>query len=113
MTRNRSAVSLFPPRLRPGDVRNYVPETGDDSGKRGGMRSRGDAPASRAGPLGWCKGGRRLLDCPFDAVPVREALWWHTHDAGHAWLQEMASAVSAKMGTGPAPRNPLEDPRAC
>jgi len=44
----------------------------------------------------------RLLDCPFDAVPVREALWWHpvhTHDAGHVWLRELASAVAAKIGT--------------
>ncbi|HEX5300315.1 MAG TPA: LysR family transcriptional regulator [Streptosporangiaceae bacterium] len=46
--------------------------------------------------------GVRLLDCPFDAVPVREALWWHpvhTHDAGHVWLRELASAVAAKIGT--------------
>jgi DNA-binding transcriptional LysR family regulator len=46
--------------------------------------------------------GIRLLDCPFDAVPVQEALWWHpvhTHDAGHVWLRELASAVGAKIGT--------------
>ncbi len=45
--------------------------------------------------------GIRLLDCPFEAVPVQEALWWHpvhTHDAGHAWLREMAGTVAAKMG---------------
>lgn len=51
--------------------------------------------------------GIRLLDCPFDAVPVQEALWWHpvyTHDAGHAWLREMASAVGARIGTRPADR---------
>ncbi|MGH3252899.1 MAG: LysR family transcriptional regulator [Trebonia sp.] len=49
--------------------------------------------------------GVRLLDCPFDAVPVQEALWWHpvhTHDAGHVWLREMASAVGAKIRTAPA-----------
>ena len=43
--------------------------------------------------------GIRLLDCPFDAVPVQEALWWHpvhTHDAGHIWLRETASAVAAQ-----------------
>ena len=42
--------------------------------------------------------GIRLLDCPFDAVPVREALWWHpvhTHDAGHLWLRETAAAAAA------------------
>jgi DNA-binding transcriptional LysR family regulator len=52
--------------------------------------------ASRLGP----DSGIRLLDCPFEAVPVQEALWWHpvhTHDAGHAWLREMAAAVAAKM----------------
>jgi DNA-binding transcriptional LysR family regulator len=46
--------------------------------------------------------GVRLLDCPFEAVPVQEALWWHpvhTHDAGHVWLREMASAVGARIGT--------------
>ena len=45
--------------------------------------------------------GLRLLDCPFDAVPVQEALWWHpvhTHDAGHLWLRETASAVAARLG---------------
>jgi DNA-binding transcriptional LysR family regulator len=44
--------------------------------------------------------GIRLLDCPFDAVPVQEALWWHpvhTHDAGHLWLRETASAVAARL----------------
>jgi len=49
--------------------------------------------------------GIRLLDCPFDAVPVQEALWWHpvhTHDAGHVWLREMASAVSARIGLVPS-----------
>jgi hypothetical protein len=47
--------------------------------------------------------GIRLLDCPFDAVPVQEALWWHpvhTHDASHLWLREVASLVGAKI-TGP------------
>jgi DNA-binding transcriptional LysR family regulator len=44
--------------------------------------------------------GVRLLDCPFDAVPVQEALWWHpvhTHDAGHLWLRETASTVAAQL----------------
>jgi DNA-binding transcriptional LysR family regulator len=59
--------------------------------------------------------GIRLLDCPFDAVPVREALWWHpvhTHDAGHVWLREMASAVGAKIRTAPAAGHLLEVSRA-
>jgi DNA-binding transcriptional LysR family regulator len=53
-----------------------------------------------AGRLGLGPGsGLRLLDCPFDAVPVQEAFWWHpvhTHDAGHLWLRETASAVAAR-----------------
>ncbi|MFC5907545.1 LysR family transcriptional regulator [Streptacidiphilus monticola] len=44
--------------------------------------------------------GVRVLECPFEAVPVREALWWHpvhTHDAGHIWLRETAARVGAAM----------------
>jgi DNA-binding transcriptional LysR family regulator len=44
--------------------------------------------------------GIRLLDCPFDAVPVQEALWWHpvhTHDAGHLWLRESLAAIGARI----------------
>jgi hypothetical protein len=51
-------------------------------------------------------GGIRVLDCPFDAVPVREALWWHpvhTHDAGHLWLRETAGAIAAKFAGAGAP----------
>ncbi len=47
--------------------------------------------------------GIRLVECPFDAVPVQEALWWHpvhTHDAGHLWLRQTAAAVAARL---PAP----------
>jgi DNA-binding transcriptional LysR family regulator len=49
--------------------------------------------------------GIRLLDCPFDAIPVQEALWWHpvhTYDAGHAWLRDLAGTV----GAGVARREP-------
>ncbi len=44
--------------------------------------------------------GVRVLDCPFAAVPVREAMWWHpvhTHDAGHLWLRETAARVGATV----------------
>src|SRR3984957_11227954 len=44
--------------------------------------------------------GVRLLPCPFDAVPVQEALWWHpvhTHDAGHIWLRDTAARVAATL----------------
>lgn len=44
--------------------------------------------------------GIRVLECPFEAVPVREALWWHpvhTHDAGHRWLRETAALVGTMV----------------
>lgn len=59
--------------------------------------------------------GIRLLDCPFEAIPVQEALWWHpvhTHDAGHVWLRELAGAVGATIGARPADRQLPEGARA-
>jgi DNA-binding transcriptional LysR family regulator len=44
--------------------------------------------------------GVRVLECPFEAVPVHEALWWHpvhTHDAGHRWLRETAAQVGTMV----------------
>ncbi|MFF5978743.1 LysR family transcriptional regulator [Streptomyces olindensis] len=42
----------------------------------------------------------RVLPCPFEAVPVREALWWHpvhTQDAAHIWLRQKAAEVGATL----------------
>ncbi|GAA3617536.1 LysR family transcriptional regulator [Nonomuraea rosea] len=42
----------------------------------------------------------RTLPCPFEAVPLQEALWWHpvhTHDAAHIWLRETAARVAAGL----------------
>ncbi|TDC81083.1 LysR family transcriptional regulator [Actinomadura sp. 7K507] len=42
----------------------------------------------------------RVLPCPFEAVPVQEALWWHpvhTQDAAHIWLRETAARVAAAL----------------
>ncbi|URM93741.1 LysR family transcriptional regulator [Actinomadura madurae] len=42
----------------------------------------------------------RVLPCPFEAVPVQEALWWHpvhTQDAAHIWLRETAARVAAEL----------------
>ncbi|TXS48155.1 LysR family transcriptional regulator [Streptomyces sp. t39] len=47
----------------------------------------------------------RLLDPPYDAVPLRQALWWHpvhAHDAAHTWLRETAVRVAAAMRDTPA-----------
>ncbi|MEU2064763.1 LysR family transcriptional regulator [Streptomyces sp. NPDC013455] len=42
----------------------------------------------------------RVLEPPYEAVPVQEAMWWHpvhTHDASHIWLREVASRVGARL----------------
>jgi DNA-binding transcriptional LysR family regulator len=47
----------------------------------------------------------RTLPCPFDAVPVQEAMWWHpvhTQDAAHIWLRETAARVGEHLAA-PAP----------
>lgn len=39
----------------------------------------------------------RVMECPYEAVPVQEALWWHpvhTHDAAHIWLRETAGRIA-------------------
>lgn len=44
----------------------------------------------------------RVMDAPYEAVPLREALWWHpvhTHDAAHIWLRETAARVGAELTT--------------
>ncbi len=38
----------------------------------------------------------RVMEPPYEAVPLREALWWHpvhTHDAAHIWLRDTAARV--------------------
>lgn len=47
----------------------------------------------------------RVLDAPYEAVTLHEALWWHpvhTHDAAHIWLRETAARVGAEL-TASAP----------
>lgn len=51
----------------------------------------------------------RVLPCPFEAVPVQEAMWWHpvhAQDAAHIWLRQKAAEVGATLtghGTAEAP----------
>jgi len=43
----------------------------------------------------------RIMEAPYEAVPLQEALWWHpvhTHDAAHIWLRETAARVGAMVG---------------
>ncbi|WP_328380163.1 LysR family transcriptional regulator [Streptomyces sp. NBC_01020] len=42
----------------------------------------------------------RIVEPPYEAVPLREALWWHpvhTHDAAHIWLRETAARVGGRL----------------
>ncbi|MBQ1089744.1 LysR family transcriptional regulator [Streptomyces sp. B93] len=42
----------------------------------------------------------RVVEPPHDAVPLREALWWHpvhTHDAAHIWLRETAARIGGRL----------------
>ncbi|KUM75302.1 LysR family transcriptional regulator [Streptomyces curacoi] len=42
----------------------------------------------------------RVLPCPFEAVPVQEALWWHplhAQDAAHIWLRQKAAQVGETL----------------
>jgi len=42
----------------------------------------------------------RVLPCPFPAITLHEALWWHpvhTYDAAHSWLRETAARVAATL----------------
>ncbi|WP_329264986.1 LysR family transcriptional regulator [Streptomyces sp. NBC_01478] len=42
----------------------------------------------------------RVLPCPFEAVPVQEAMWWHpvhSQDAAHIWLRRKAEEVGATL----------------
>ncbi|MFJ7215062.1 LysR family transcriptional regulator [Amycolatopsis sp. NPDC098790] len=42
----------------------------------------------------------RILDCPFEAVPLVEAFWWHPvyeHDIEHAWLRERLAVVAREL----------------
>jgi DNA-binding transcriptional LysR family regulator len=49
----------------------------------------------------------RILPCPFEPVPLIEALWWHpmnTRDAGHRWLRDLFVRAGAHLPLSrPAP----------
>ncbi|WP_329576248.1 MULTISPECIES: LysR family transcriptional regulator [unclassified Streptomyces] len=42
----------------------------------------------------------RVVEPPYEAVSLQEALWWHpvhTHDAAHIWLRETAARVGSTL----------------
>lgn len=44
-----------------------------------------------------------MVEPPYEAVPLSEALWWHpvhTHDAAHIWLRETAARESDEPRSG-------------
>ncbi|MFD8568994.1 LysR family transcriptional regulator [Streptomyces sp. NPDC059639] len=46
----------------------------------------------------------RVLPPPYEAVPLREALWWHpvhSHDAAHIWLRQTSVRVGQMLATQP------------
>ncbi|MFJ8886126.1 LysR family transcriptional regulator [Streptomyces sp. NPDC102402] len=45
-----------------------------------------------------------VVQPPYEAVPLREAMWWHpvhTHDAAHIWLRETTARVGRRMADVP------------
>jgi DNA-binding transcriptional LysR family regulator len=44
----------------------------------------------------------RVLECPFDAVPITEALWWHPTlelDPGHRWFRSLVERGGRRVAT--------------
>ena len=50
-------------------------------------------------------GDIRALPCPFDAVPITEALWWHPmyqRDPAHLWLRRTLAEAGKRIASPPA-----------
>ena len=41
----------------------------------------------------------RLLECPFDVVPLTDAFWWHQsqHDSGHIWFRSIVERAGRRI----------------
>jgi DNA-binding transcriptional LysR family regulator len=42
----------------------------------------------------------RLLECPFEVVPLTEAFWWHQsleHDSGHIWFRSIVERAGRRI----------------
>jgi DNA-binding transcriptional LysR family regulator len=49
--------------------------------------------------------GVRVLPCPFDPLPLVEAVWWHSlyeHDVGHRWLRSLLVEAGRRLDAQPA-----------
>jgi DNA-binding transcriptional LysR family regulator len=46
----------------------------------------------------------RMLECPFDVLPLRESFWWnavHDRDPEHAWLRSALSEAAVRLAETP------------
>jgi hypothetical protein len=44
----------------------------------------------------------RALQCPFDAIPIAEALWWHPmyeRDPAHMWLRLVLAQAGRQIAS--------------
>jgi DNA-binding transcriptional LysR family regulator len=51
--------------------------------------------------------GVRILEAPFEATPITNALWWHPvhqRDPAHAWMRELFTEAGRVVGGIAAPR---------
>jgi len=58
-------------------------------------------------------GDVRALPCPFDVVPLVEAMWWHpvhTSDPEHAWLRDVFAEAGTSIDAAPNPLRPPVQP---
>jgi DNA-binding transcriptional LysR family regulator len=62
---------------------------------------------SRLVPRLTAAGDIRAMACPFDAVPIAEALWWHPmyeRDPAHAWLRGVLAEAGGQLAARDRPR---------
>ena len=42
----------------------------------------------------------RIIECPFEAIPLVEAMWWHPsleHDPGHIWFRSIVARAGRRI----------------
>lgn len=62
---------------------------------------------SRLVPRLTASGEVRALPCPFDAIPITEAMWWHPvyeHDPAHIWLRDRLAEAGHRATPPRRPR---------
>jgi DNA-binding transcriptional LysR family regulator len=56
-------------------------------------------------------GDVRALPCPYDVVPLVEALWWHPmheRDPEHVWMRSVMAEAGARVGACGAETRPVD-----